>query len=136
MTVGRAAVVECARRYLGTRWHHQGRSSAGLDCAGLVVRVAHDLGLSSADVGGYGRTPDGFRLYDVLRAHLVVTHEAQPGDVLLFRFVKNPMHLAILTEPGRMIHAYANARRVVEHRIDETWRRRIVDAFRLPGVED
>jgi hypothetical protein len=33
-----------------------------------------------------------------------------------------------------MIHAYAWSRKVVEHRLDDVWRRRIVALFELPGV--
>jgi len=41
-------VVAQARKYMGVRWAHQGRSPAGMDCAGLVIRVAQDLGLIHA----------------------------------------------------------------------------------------
>jgi cell wall-associated NlpC family hydrolase len=132
----RDQVVEAARSYLGTRWHHQGRSPAGLDCAGLVIRVAHDLGLSEFDVTGYGRTPDGASLYRMAARHMTRARRPQRGDVLLFKFHRSPMHLAILTGDDTMIHAFANNRKVVEHRIDETWRARIVDAFTIPGVID
>jgi len=32
------------------------------------------------------------------------------------------------------VHALLQSRRVVEHRIDAVWQRRIVALFRLPGV--
>jgi hypothetical protein len=34
-----------------------------------------------------------------------------------------------------LIHAYAQARKVVEHRLDGPWRDRVVQAYSLPGVE-
>jgi hypothetical protein len=34
-----------------------------------------------------------------------------------------------------MIHSYAQARRVVEHRIDLLWQRRVVGVYRLRGIE-
>lgn len=133
MSVARADIVEAARTYLGVPWIHQGRSRAGLDCAGLIVRVAQDLGLSDFDVGGYSRQPDGA----TLRRHLqhaavrVLAHEL--GDILLIRFVRYPQHLAIRTERG-MIHTYAQAGRVVEHRLDSVWAGRIVDVYAYPGI--
>jgi cell wall-associated NlpC family hydrolase len=131
--VTRADVVATARGYLGVRWQHQGRSRAGLDCLGLVVVVAHQLGLSRADVRDYGRLPGAQRLRDELARHLVPVREQQPGDVLLLRFERNPLHVAIVT-PAGIVHAYANQRRVVEHRIDQVWRERVVRCYAFPGV--
>ena len=138
--VSRAAVVAQARSYLGVRWHHQGRSRAGIDCIGLVIRVARDLGLSSYDITGYGRVPDGKTLRFTMHQQLQpLQREPLPGDVLLFAFERNPLHTAIVTDqPGGglgMIHAYANMRRVVEHRLDATWRGRLVCAYAYPGVD-
>ena len=59
MSVSTAQVVAAGRCYTGVRWHHQGRTRAGLDCAGLIIRTAHDLGLSEFDLADYGRLPDG-----------------------------------------------------------------------------
>jgi cell wall-associated NlpC family hydrolase len=134
-------VVAAARAYLGVRWHHQGRSRAGLDCIGLIVRVAHDLGLSLADVHGYGRHPDGDRLLAGLRTHCVERSGAAPapGMVALMRFDIDPQHLAIVVpyavDSGlAIVHALAPARRVVEHRLDAAHLASIVALFDLPGV--
>jgi cell wall-associated NlpC family hydrolase len=134
MTVTRQDIVAAARGYLGVRWHHQGRSKAGVDCLGLVVVVAHELGLSTADSTDYGRLPDGMRLRNELARHLeFVRGPGEPGDVLLFRFERRPMHVGIVSDIG-LIHAFANLRKVVEHRLDDAWRARVVSAFRFPGV--
>lgn len=136
MTVTRQQIVDAARSYLGVRYHHQGRSRAGLDCAGLLVCVARDLGLdTSEDITGYARTPDGVSLKTALdRALLPVSiFGYSPGDVLLMRFERDPQHIAIVTDKG-IIHSYLSVRRVVEHGIDDTWRGRILAAYELPGV--
>lgn len=134
----RAEIVAAARSYLGVRWHHQGRNRAGLDCIGLVIAVARDLGLSDYDIGGYARVPDGKTLRATMAQQMdVLKREPLPGDVLLFAFQRNPLHTAIVTDaPGGlgMIHAFANKRMVVEHRLDEVWRSRIVCAFGYRGV--
>lgn len=134
----RAEIVAAARSYLGVRWHHQGRNRAGLDCIGLVIAVAKDLGLSDYDINGYARIPDGKTLRATMCEQMdVLKREPLPGDVLLFAFQRNPLHTAIVTDAPiglGMIHAFANKRMVVEHRLDEVWRSRIVCAFGYRGV--
>jgi cell wall-associated NlpC family hydrolase len=133
-----ADVVAAARQYLGTRWHHQGRNTAGLDCIGLVIVVAHDLGLSEYDICGYSRVPDGRTLRATMERQLLqVSRDPQPGDILLFTFARVPLHTAIVTDTPSglgMIHAYANVRKVVEHRLDDLWRSRIAGVYTYPGV--
>lgn len=131
--VTRQDVVDAAREFMGTRWHHQGRNRAGIDCIGLVIAVAHQLGLSDYDTTGYGRIPDGRVLCKLLDQHMQRTDNSNLGDVLLMRFEKNPQHVAIVTDIG-IIHAYANARRVVEHRLDAVWAARVVGSYRFKGI--
>jgi len=135
VAVSRAEIVAAARSYMGVRWHHQGRTRAGIDCIGLVIAVARDLGLSTYDITGYSRTPDGVALRRVMAEQLVRVDHMRPGAVLLFSFFGSPLHAAIVTEPGNMVHAFANARRVVEHRIDAVWRQRLFSVFDYPGVD-
>ena len=132
----RSEVVCCARGWLGTPWHHQGRvKGVGVDCVGVVIGVARELGLSDFDATGYGHRPDSRELERIAREMMreVPVPEARPGDVLLVEVDKQPQHLAFLTDAG-MLHAYAPLRRVVEHRISDDWAARIVAAFVMPGV--
>jgi cell wall-associated NlpC family hydrolase len=134
MTVRRDAILAAARSYLGVRYHHQGRNRAGMDCAGLIVCVARDLGINAGDLTAYARRPDGRTLRNVIEAQAPGTDCYKPGDILLMRFEADPQHLAIVTDHG-MIHSYARARMVVEHRMDAVWTARIVAAYQFPGVE-
>ena len=131
-------VVAAARGFLGVRWHHQGRSSAGLDCAGLVIAVAHVLGLSAFDTRDYGRLPSGQRMREILDAHCARAPALQPGVVALMRFEADPQHLAIVADYVygglSLVHALMTERRVCEHRLDTHWRARIVALYALPGV--
>lgn len=133
--IERASITAAARRYLGVRYVHQGRATVGLDCAGLVVRVARDLGIPAQDMAGYGRLPVGDALRQTLDAQAVPVAHYREGDILLIRFQLEPQHLAIVTDSG-MIHSYAAARKVVEHRIDSHWASRIVAAYSFPGVAE
>jgi len=134
-------VVTVARSYMGVPWHHQGRNRAGMDCAGLIVCVAHDLSLSEFDTRDYGRLPSGDQMRSVLREHCVELPATAlaPGLVALMRFETDPQHLAIVAPylygGFSIVHALVQSRRVVEHRLDDLWRSRIVALYQLPGVE-
>jgi cell wall-associated NlpC family hydrolase len=129
----RQQIVDEARAYIGCRWHHQGRSRAGVDCVGLVIRVAHGLGLSAFDIADYSRQPDPTMMRSLLAQHMEPVGQPQIGDVLLMKFEREPQHVAIVTNQG-IIHAYAQARRVVEHRLDSLWKSRIVGAYQFKGI--
>lgn len=148
MTTSNDILTE-ARSWIGTRFHHQGRvkktaaHSGGCDCLGLVVGVASALQLRAKNGGfitnsdrfDYGRAPDGATLQTSLEACLfaVPLVEIQPADVLLLRFEKEPQHVGLMGE-GTLIHCYAAARKVVEHRLDALWHNRIVAAYRFPQL--
>lgn len=131
--VTREQIVEAARAYLGVRWRHQGRTAQGMDCLGLIVAVARDLGLPHVDQTDYSRQPDGVRLRQELEAQMDRVETFQPGDVLMMRFDLNPQHVALVTDRG-IIHSYAQARRVVEHGMDDLWRKRVISAYRFREV--
>lgn len=132
-------VVTAARKYLGVRYQHQGRTRHGLDCAGLVVRVVHDLGVSEFDSRDYGRQPDPARMWATLRLNCAELPRSDwaPGCLAFMHFQGHPMHLGIITPHPQgwgLIHALATSRKVVEHRLDSEWDSRIVAAFTLPGT--
>lgn len=134
MMVPAGAVVAAARGWLGVPFGHQGRSRRGVDCAGLVICVAAELGLPVADYRAYGRLPRGDTLLRVMRDQCTeYAGDPVPGTVALMRFEREPQHLAILAGTT-VIHALSTSRRVVEHRLDALWRSRIVGLFALPGV--
>ncbi|MCD6035212.1 MAG: putative phage cell wall peptidase NlpC/P60 family [Rickettsiales bacterium] len=144
-----------AREWIGTRFHHQGRCkrtsahSGGCDCIGLIVGVLKNLGMT-VDVGGvkiplhtfdrtdYSMLPDGKQLEAALLKYLnpIPNSAIEPADILLFRFDKNPQHVAFAGDYRdggglSLIHCYRSAGAVVEHRFDETWQERLVAAFRI-----
>ncbi len=138
-----AQVVAEARSWIDTPYQHQARMKVvGADCIGLVIGVAKALGLREPefDVGGYSRTPDGSELRRGCDAQMtpIARSDIAPGHVLLLRFKTEPQHMAIVGDSPEggltMIHAYAAAGKVVEHRLADVWRKRIVQAYALPGV--
>lgn len=142
----RARIVACARSFLGMRFVHQGRTEQGVDCLGLLLAVAQQMGILfeglhplAMDVPTYSLRPDVQLLRQKLDYFLVPIPipEADAGDVVLLTIQGMPQHLAILSdypESGLlgMIHSYASARKVVEHRYDEEWQRATEAAYRVP----
>jgi cell wall-associated NlpC family hydrolase len=140
----RAEIVAAARKWVDTPFHHQARlKGVGVDCVGLVIGVARELGLVAPDfdVVGYPRVPDGTSLMGIVREHMTEIDRAamQPGDVVVVSFDRDPQHLGILGDYRHgglsIIHAAGMAGRVIETRLMFTEQMRFVAAFKLPGIE-
>lgn len=149
MITGLAVVAE-ARTWADTPFRHQARlKGVGVDCVGLVIGVAHNLGLTDFDTFDYSEQPDETRMGALLREHMLEIPRADlaAGDIVWLRPVDGgaAQHVAIITETAprlMMIHALrrpvnrSNTRvnRVVEHVLDERWESRIVGCFRYRGL--
>ena len=129
-------ILIAARSFLGTPFRHQGRiPGLALDCAGLVVSVAKEIGADYIDRPGYSRNPSGGLLESALddQPCLERVTDRQPGDVLLMRFSGEPQHLAIFTGEN-IIHSYESVGKVCEHRLSDVWAARIVRVYRFGGL--
>lgn len=142
MTARRTDVVQAARAWLGTPFHHQARlKGVGVDCVGLVIGVARELGLVAPDfdVDTYPRVPDGSSLMHLVNLHMTpLDVEMAPGHVVVVRFDRDPQHLGILGDYRHgglsIIHAAAEPGRVIETRLMFSQSMQFVQAFALPGV--
>ncbi|CAJ3486924.1 hypothetical protein [Burkholderia pseudomallei] len=136
--VTRAQFIAQARTCLGARFRHQGRTpEVGLDCVGLLLYTAHSLGLTDYDYTAYPRHPDPDELERHLNEMLEPIHvdEARPGDVYRFAFNGEAIHVGLATDVG-VIHSYAIVRKVVEHGLDDKWRDMVIEAYKIPLLED
>lgn len=126
-------IISEARKWLNTRFHHQGRvMGAGVDCAGVIIAVAQALGYQIHDVQGYSRLPHKNKLQEHLEQDLDKIDQLENGCVLLMRFDMEPQHLAIYNAvDNTIIHAYQSVGKCVEHTLDETWRNRITGIYRF-----
>jgi NlpC/P60 family putative phage cell wall peptidase len=145
MTLSRSLIVAEARSWIGTPYRHQASlKGVGCDCLGLV------RGVWRAVVGAEPERPPAYSpdwaeatkhesLAGAASRHLsaVDLDEVAPGDVLLFRWRAGLVakHAAILTAPGRVVHAHDGAV-VTEVALTPWWRRRLAYGFRFPGVMD
>lgn len=136
-------IITAARGWIGTPFHHQGRlKNVGVDCLGLLIGVAIELGLhdnngnklSDYDDRTYGHIPDEKLLYNGLCKVLTPVKHVAAGNVGLFSIDKTARHLGVFGDGAQyltLIHAYAPARKVVEHRFDNEWKDKLVMAFSL-----
>lgn len=136
----RADVVAAALACEGIPWLHQGRSRLGVDCVGLLVVVARELGVQVSYRPTHGRLPKGEALLRELDRY---TRPAagEIGSIMAMWVnprVREPQHVAIDAGDGWMIHAsgHRTIMRVVRQRIDDRWRARIVGRRDFPGVVD
>lgn len=133
--------VQAARAWLGTPYHHQARlRGVGVDCVGLVLGVARELGAVNPDwdVPGYSRVPDGLALMHHLRQHLqeLPRSALQPGDVVCVAFDRHPQHVGVVGDylHGGLsfIHASGHRGEVIETRLMFSAAMRFVAGFRWP----
>ena len=87
---------------------------------------------------GFALPPEPGIMLKKMKEHLQVipTKEILPGDIIVFKIGNEPQHVAIVTEPGIILHADRLVGKVIEHRLPPSWRP--VAAFRLkePSVEE
>lgn len=138
----RQDIVKAARKQLGVAYHHQGRMpGVGLDCIGLLVCVAKEVGLPIHDYTNYGRVADGITLPRELSRNMRKRIKGEPvcyGDALTFWIAKRgkPNHLAFCTDVG-MLHTYAassNSGFVMEHALGGVWTKRFMSVYTFPDL--
>jgi cell wall-associated NlpC family hydrolase len=132
----RSEISAAALAMVGTKFHAQGRlPGVGLDCIGVVVCVARQLGIPHSDLTAYPMRPNGM-LQPLLDAQLVrVRREPQEGDVLLMSFAGEPHHVAVMVDGRRIVHAYATVRKCVAQSYTDHWRSMVRAVYEFPGVE-
>lgn len=139
----RAAILAEALTWEGTPYHHlaclKGR---GCDCIGYIIGIAKGVGVLAADYTPPVYSPQWHQhnTRELLKEGIMATGgtavllaEAQPGDILLFRFALAASHAAILLPEDRMIHAVLN-KCVLRQRITQAWRQKLDGAYAFPGV--
>lgn len=130
--------IELARSWVGVPWHHQGRSRAGVDCAGLPECVLREAGLLPAEYrerANYGRMPVHGELLAAFQRWCEPAPGPEAGTVLTIRWPRmpGPSHVAICTGPT-IIHAYRENTGVVEHGYRGRWIDWTTACWRVPGV--
>ena len=142
--IPRGAILSAAKGWIDTPYQHQASvKGAGCDCLGLIRGIWREIyGDEPLKTPAY--TPDwaeSLGQETLLHAAQdcltpIAKDAAKPGDVLLFRMVPGVpcKHIAILSGPDRIIHAYWG-RAVVESFLVPYWSRRHAFSFTFPTIE-
>lgn len=142
------------RELAGTPFVHQGRTRHGVDCYGLPVLAASELGIDEPSyygVNGYGVLPGKNELRSNIGRFLKprpynrlqpVQDQARLGDFLVFHIDDRnaSRHIGIFTKYENrfmfMTHADMRRGRVLETRITATvWMVRLNSIWYLPKLE-
>lgn len=134
-------VVDVARSWIGTPYHHQASCKAvGADCLGLVRGIFREcLGFDIDIPANYSRDwAEASGIETMLhgaRQHLaeVPMTDIAPGDVAIFRLRRGYVakHAALIATPDTMIHAMEGCP-VSEVDFSPWWRRHVAGVFRFP----
>ena len=121
--------VAAARSYLGVRWLHQGRNRLGVDCVGLIIAAARDIGVEVPDMRGYRRSPDPQKFLGHIYENSIPEQEPIPGSFGVFRDGTQPCHVGIFAEQNglvSLIHSYSRLGKVIEEEFTHEWPRNLV----------
>ena len=139
----REALVQAARGWIGTPYHHQASlKGIGADCLGLVRGVWREVyGCEVELPPPYSRDwAEASGIETMLEAagrHLVSVPPGkfEAGDVLIFRLKPGTVakHAGIAVSIESFVHAMEGAP-AAEVVLSGWWRRRIAGVFRFPGV--
>ena len=135
----RSEFIAEARRRIGNPVNASGAQDCGSNCLGFFVGLARALGglerlVAAAEPHvGFAKPPSRLALLRGLREHMdqIPIAQATTADLILYNVDGQPRHLALVTEPGIILHADARLG-VVEHRIPSDWRP--AAAFRIPEM--
>lgn len=146
MEISREAITSTARKFLGTRFRHQGRDAVtGIDCVGLAALVASELGYEYEDVDAYRRVPSAnvIREMMVKNCDEIPLDEVRSGDLYLMRIGgRKPRHVAIRISDDTdlskgiepmLIHAKSTNNCVVIEPVRQ-WAKDFVAGYRMRGV--
>lgn len=155
MKVTRQDLIEAARRWRGIKFSHQGRSrKTGLDCGGLILVIARELGLSKLEELGYAAFPNNGRFEKLLnenaragrfegKGYKLTGKEFRAGDLLSFDYGtgEGTRHIALVSKfDGRHFWVVeANPQYdVCEHSLRPPFfdGKTIIKAWEVPGLAD
>ncbi len=120
----RQIIIFEALGQIGRPYRYGGTTPAGFDCSGLSQYVYAQAGVSIPR-----STAEQYSA-----GHTVRLRNAQPGDLLFYRFDGNfgVDHVAVYLGNGEAVHAPANGRQVIVARVDDpAWERYFVSVVRM-----
>ena len=142
-TIKRRDIVASARAWVGVPYRHLGRDRSGVDCAGLIVNVAHDFGFTVKDNRAYSNQPKAQTLLAPAERQMwrIERDRIIPGDiVVLWAWDPNePQHFGIIGDHPHgvtVIHAFSKFSKVTEQSWNAFWNKHFSRIYNLPGTEE
>ena len=140
----RVDLIKQAKTWVSVPVRPSGSQRVGCNCLGLFVGVIREVG-GLEEMVLEAESHVGFRVPitpgDFLREmkassflRLVRPTELRPGNFVLLFTRDGPQHLAIITEPGVILHASARKKKVVEHLLPSGWR--VAAEFEIVGLDN
>lgn len=152
----REDIVDEARSWIGTPWHHQATvKQIGCDCLGLIRGVYINVGLLppikewpslgiSEKYQVYDRKADNTTMLSAFDQYWIkiAPSEFIIGDVVIFNVRGRPQHAGIVADYRHggfsFIHSMNNRARgsgfVSEHRLTNDLLKAVVAAYSIPGL--
>ena len=135
-------IIHTAKGLIGVPYRHQGRSRAGLDCAGVIIVVGQTEGVMGEEAEvtkAYPRRPDAAKFAAaMIEAGLIQRPfgTQEHGDILRINTAGWPVHLGLyeIDENGMewYIHAYLPHKKVTRDPLTPEVRRAICSVWRYP----
>lgn len=134
--ITRQNVVDEALTWLGTPFHHEARvKGIGADCVGVVLGIAVNVGIRVMDREHYPAYPIHGIFCEAVdsQTNAVDLIDVLPGDLMKFKWGRDPQHLAIIVSvnPVKIVHAYAQVGCCILSGFDVLWQARFTDARRF-----
>ena len=123
--------------YIGFPFKDHGRDRKGVDCWGLVRLVmSEQFGISLPSYAThYDSTTREDQLAPLVEEERkwwipVESGQEQLGDIVVLRMCGQPIHIGLVIEPGRMLHAEVGIGSVLDSYQSTRWSLRVTGFYR------
>lgn len=124
-------------KYISVPFEEHGRSARGCDCWGLARLIyKEELNIDLPELLDYKNTKDGksiAELYEVEHQEWeeISVGQEKPFDVLVFRMMGLPTHIAVVVDKGLMIHCEKGCgTHISEYNREAQWKTRLAGIYR------
>lgn len=140
-------ILKVAKSWLNTKFHYGGRvkinnqNNGGIDCIGLILKIGEEVNstyngknIIMLDQTNYSKFSNNFEMKKFLDKYFIKIKEkdVKIGDIAYINFNNNLEHVAVISDVG-LIHCYVEARKVVEHSLNQYWKDKIKCFYRYPN---
>lgn len=124
-------------KYISVPFEEHGRTKNGCDCWGLARLIYEkELGINLPALLDYKNTKDGksiSELYEIEHQEWeeIPVGQEKPFDMLVFRMLGLPTHIAVVVDKGLMIHCEKGCgTHISEYNKEVQWKTRLAGVYR------